>query len=144
MTRVTRALAWGVALALLCVPALQARAHAILVGSQPKEASEVTGPDVQVSLEFNSRIDSSRSSLTLVPGGAGPGELAPVGAREPEELALASGGAPNKLEATASGLAPGTYRLLWQVLSVDGHVSRGNVTFKVRAAGDRVVTPPSP
>ncbi|HTO52565.1 MAG TPA: copper resistance CopC family protein [Myxococcota bacterium] len=123
----------GLALALALAFASAASAHAILVGSQPKEASEVTGPDVQVSLEFNSRIDASRSTLTLLPGGANAGDLAPVGAGGPEELSLASSEAPNKLEATASGLAPGTYRLLWQVLSVDGHVSRGNVTFKVRA-----------
>ena len=37
------------------------------------------------------------------------------------------------LAAKASGLAPGAYRLRWQVLSVDGHVSRGDVNFKVRA-----------
>jgi len=130
MRRVTRLLAAAAAAALgLAGPAW---AHAILIGSQPKQASEVQGPDVDVSLEFNSRIDGERSSLTLVRAAASEGELAPVGARS-QPLALIQSGEPNRLDAKASGLEPGTYRLRWQVLSVDGHVSRGDVTFKVRA-----------
>lgn len=109
-----------------------ASAHAILVGSQPKEAAEVTGPDVDVELEFNSRIDAARSSLQLAREDAGAPPLAPVSAGA-QSLALAASAEPNKLEAKASGLAPGSYHLRWQVLSVDGHVSRGNVNFKVRA-----------
>ncbi|MFI5315188.1 MAG: copper resistance protein CopC [Myxococcota bacterium] len=100
----------------------RASAHAILVGSQPKEAAEVAGPDVDVSLEFNSRIDASRSSLQLARDGG-----------QSQPLPLAEAAAPNVLTAKASGLAPGDYRLRWQVLSVDGHVSRGNMNFKVRA-----------
>jgi hypothetical protein len=125
------------ALAASCLTALlalanAASAHAILVGSQPKEAGEVTGPDVDVSLEFNSRIDAARSSLQLARDDAGTPPLAPVSAGG-QPLELSAGAEPNKLVAKASGLAPGTYHLRWQVLSVDGHVSRGNVNFRVRA-----------
>jgi hypothetical protein len=109
-----------------------ASAHAILVGSQPKEATEVVGPDVDVSLEFNSRIDATRSSLQLARDESQPGQLAPVSSGA-QPLALEESAEPNKLVAKASGLAPGSYHLRWQVLSVDGHVSRGNVNFKVRA-----------
>jgi methionine-rich copper-binding protein CopC len=130
MRRVTRILAVALAAALGLAGA--ASAHAILVGSQPKQASEVQGPDVDVSLEFNSRIDPDRSSLVLVRAAESEHELAPVGAG-PQPLALLPSGEPNRLDAKASGLEPGTYRLRWQVLSVDGHVSRGDVTFKVRA-----------
>jgi methionine-rich copper-binding protein CopC len=125
------------ALAVACLAALfvlanVASAHAILVGSQPKEAAEVAGPDVDVSLEFNSRIDAARSSLQLAREDAGTPPLAPVGAGV-QTLALAESAEPNKLLAKASGLTPGVYHLRWQVLSVDGHVSRGNVNFRVRA-----------
>lgn len=130
MRRVTRVLAAALAAALGL--AGTASAHAILVGSQPKQASEVQGPDVDVSLEFNSRIDAERSSLLLVRAPESEHELAPVGSG-PQPLALIQTGEPNRLDAKASGLQPGTYRLRWQVLSVDGHVSRGDVTFKVRA-----------
>jgi hypothetical protein len=119
---VTRRALFAVCLATALAWAGPAAAHAILVGSQPKEAAEVAGPDVDVSLEFNSRIDAARSSLQLSREGA-----------EATPLALGESAEPNKLAAKAAGLTPGAYRLRWQVLSVDGHVSRGNVNFKVRA-----------
>jgi copper resistance protein C len=127
-----RRLIRGVAVAVALLLAGEVSAHAILVGSQPKEASEVAGPDVEVALEFNSRIDQARSSLMITRAAATPQELAPVGAG-PQPLSLIDSSEPNKLEAKAAGLEPGTYKLRWQVLSVDGHVSRGDVTFKVRA-----------
>jgi hypothetical protein len=127
-----RALAATSLAALLLLASSAASAHAILVGSQPKEAAEVAGPDVDVSLEFNSRIDAARSSLSLARDDAATGQLAPVSAGA-QPLALAESSEPNKLLAKASGLEPGMYHLRWQVLSVDGHVSRGNVNFRVRA-----------
>jgi methionine-rich copper-binding protein CopC len=129
MRRVSLVLAAAAAAALGLAGA--ASAHAILIGSQPKQASEVQGPDVDVSLEFNSRIDAERSSLELMRDAADH-ELAPVGAGA-TPLALIRSDEPNRLGAKASGLEPGAYRLRWQVLSVDGHVSRGDVIFKVRA-----------
>jgi len=113
----------GLALALLAL-APAARAHAILVASQPAANAEIVGAnvDLDVSLEFNSRIDAARSSLQLAKDG---GALQPVALGETEK--------PNFLVGKAPKLAPGAYRLRWQVLSVDGHVSRGDVNFKVRA-----------
>jgi methionine-rich copper-binding protein CopC len=115
-------LASCLALVLALAWAGTASAHAILVSSDPKEAAEVAGPDVEIHLEFNSRIDASRSSLLLSHDGA-----------EAKPLPIGESPAPNKLTAKAASLAPGAYRLRWQVLSVDGHVSRGDVNFKVRA-----------
>ena len=106
----------------LLAPAAAARAHAVLVASQPQENAELVGPAVDFRLEFNSRIDASRSSLQLAKDGG-----------QPQPLALGQTAQPNLLVARAQDLAPGAYRLRWQVLSVDGHVSRGDVNFKVRA-----------
>ena len=113
----------GLALALLAFAPL-ARAHAILVASKPAANAELVGADVEVdvSLEFNSRIDATRSSLQLAKDG---GALQPVALGETDK--------PNFLVGKPAKLAPGAYRLRWQVLSVDGHVSRGDVNFKVRA-----------
>ncbi len=36
-----------------------------------------------------------------------------------------------ELRATASGLRPGTYKLRWQVLAIDGHITRGDIPFRV-------------
>lgn len=117
----------GLLAAVLCAialvtPALEARAHAILVASQPQQNAELAGPEVDFRLEFNSRIDASRSSLQLAKDGA-----------QPEPLALGKTTEPNLLVAKAPELAPGSYRLRWQVLSIDGHVSRGDLNFRVRA-----------
>jgi len=35
------------------------------------------------------------------------------------------------LSAEAKGLRPGTYRLRWQVLASDGHITRGEIPFTV-------------
>ena len=48
-------------------------------------------------------------------------------------LALRTDTAPEVLAAEAKGLAPGPYRLRWQVLAVDGHITRGDIPFTVVA-----------
>jgi|SRR6516162_4768898 methionine-rich copper-binding protein CopC len=105
----------------LLAAATAARAHAILVASQPEENAELAGTEIDFRLEFNSRIDASRSSLQLARDGG-----------QPEALALGQAGEPNLLVAKVRELGPGAYRLRWQVLSIDGHVSRGDLSFRVR------------
>jgi methionine-rich copper-binding protein CopC len=104
------------------VPVSPARAHAIIVGSTPAFDASVKGPDVPVTLRFNSRIDRDRSRLTLLDA-AGKSSALPV----------AGSGAPDVLTATAKGLAAGDYKLRWQVLAVDGHITRGDIPFHVAA-----------
>lgn len=106
--------------ALACFAPL-VQAHAVLISSSPAAKSEVSGPDLQVSLRFNSRIDAKRSRLILVdPSGTG------------QVLSIAANSAPDSLEAPVKGLKSGAYILRWQVLAVDGHITRGEVPFKVR------------
>ena len=97
-----------------------AAAHAIIVASQPGVDAVVTGASLPIELRFNSRIDQRRSRLTLVrPDGTA------------ATLPLGAATAPDLLTTRASGLAPGAYRLRWQVLSVDGHITRGDIPFTV-------------
>ena len=97
-----------------------AAAHAIIVASQPAVDATVAGASVPIELRFNSRIDHQRSRLTLVrPDGTA--ATLPLGAET----------APDLLTTRAGGLAPGAYRLHWQVLSVDGHITRGDIPFTV-------------
>ncbi len=99
-----------------------AAAHAIVTTAAPAAGSTVPGPDVQVRIQFNSRIDIARSRLTLgLPDG------------KTRALKLRPESGPDNLAADAAGLAPGAYKLHWQVLSVDGHISRGDVPFTVKA-----------
>ncbi len=95
-------------------------AHAILMESKPALHSAVKGPDVAIWLRFNVRIDGSRSRVQLV---------APDGSLQ--TLALAQQSSPDILQSQASGLKPGAYKLLWNVLASDGHMSKGEVPFTV-------------
>lgn len=98
---------------------LPAAAHAIIVSSDPA-VDAVVRPSLPVMLRFNSRIDRERSRLTL---------LRPDGSSQP--VALAPDGRPDTLAAKLEGLAPGHYRLRWQVLAIDGHITRGDIPFAV-------------
>lgn len=101
--------------------ATQAIGHAILVRSTPKANEEVSSGDLKLEFEFNARVDAARSTLQLVlPGG------------ETEKLELLPQPSPAILAAKASRLAPGPYRIRWQVLTNDGHITRGEVPFKVK------------
>jgi len=95
-------------------------AHAILVQSTPKLGSTVKGPDVDIVLRFNVRIDASRSRVRL---------LAPDGTLS--TLTLADRASPDSLQTQATGLKPGVYKIQWQVLASDGHISRGEIPFTV-------------
>jgi len=95
-------------------------AHAILMESKPAVHASVKGPGVAVWLRYNVRVDGSRSRLQL---------LAPDGSLQ--TLALAKQSSPDILESQASGLKPGVYKLLWNVLASDGHMSKGEVPFTV-------------
>jgi methionine-rich copper-binding protein CopC len=97
-----------------------ASAHAVLLESTPASKSSVAGPDVPIKLRFNVRIDASRSRLTLV---------GPAGFTQALEISKASPA--DALVANAAGLLPGEYRLRWQVLASDGHITRGEVPFSV-------------
>jgi copper resistance protein C len=98
----------------------QAVAHALVVESAPASDSSVAGPEIPITLRFNSRLDHQRSRLTLI---------GPDGTER--RLTLSQASAPDILQAMASGVAPGAYKLRWQVLAIDGHITRGDIPFRV-------------
>jgi methionine-rich copper-binding protein CopC len=97
-----------------------AMAHAILLESSPSIHSSVAGPSVPVKLRFNVRIDATRSRLTLVKPDA-----------STQLLAIARAAPADTLASQAQGLNPGEYRIRWQVLASDGHITRGEIPFQV-------------
>lgn len=99
---------------------LPAAAHAIVISADPAVDAVVHAPSLPVVLRFNSRIDHERSRLTL---------LRADGSSQP--LPLAPDSRPDTLTTKLDGLAPGHYRLRWQVLAVDGHITRGDIPFAV-------------
>jgi len=97
-------------------------AHAVLLESTPALKGSVAGPDAQLKLRFNVRIDAARSRLTLVdPDGSS------------QTLEISGQDPPNTISTQAKGLHPGAYRLRWQVLASDGHITRGEIPFTVVA-----------
>ena len=97
-----------------------ASAHAILVQSEPAAGAKVPVGRLDLSFSYNSRIDRARSRLTLT----GPDHTQSV-------LKIAPDGPPNLLETTTNLVSPGAYVARWQVLAIDGHITRGDVPFTV-------------
>jgi methionine-rich copper-binding protein CopC len=109
----------GVLCAALTDGSNSARAHAIVVESTPAVDAAIKGSNVVLRLRFNSRIDQERSRLTLNGGG------------KTWPLTSFISSKPEILEAKATGLPTGSYTLHWQVLAVDGHITRGDIPFHV-------------
>ena len=108
-------------IALLWLLPHAAFAHAVLMRSTPAEHATVKAGDLDVRLTYNSRIDASRSALTLV---------GPDGKQQ--TLTLSQHMGPNLLVTRAAVSAQGAYKLQWQVLASDGHITRGVVDFRVQ------------
>jgi methionine-rich copper-binding protein CopC len=104
------------ALPLLAVAA-PVQAHAILVESTPAINATQPAGRVALWLRYNSRIDAGRSRLTLV-------------AADGSQLVVAiDPGLPPDILSASIVLPAGSWRLRWQVLAVDGHITRGDVPF---------------
>jgi methionine-rich copper-binding protein CopC len=98
-----------------------ALAHAVVTSSEPARDGVVAPGELDVRVAFSSRIDPARSRLVLV---------APDGAQTPLSIVERK---PGVVTAKARAAAKGRWVLHWQVLSLDGHVTRGDVPFRVEA-----------
>lgn len=104
----------------LCL-SLPSFAHAIILEAIPAPNATISGPDFQIVLKFNSRIDGTRSRLILVQPD-----------KSSHSVNLDKQDSPDQLKARVTGLAAGAYLLRWQVLAADGHISRGEIPFKIK------------
>ena len=98
-----------------------AQAHAVLEDSTPAAGTPVNAGPLDLRLRFNSRIDRPRSRLTLIRPDHGQ-----------DRITILPSGAPDVVTAHVT-LTPGDYILRWQVLAVDGHITRGNLPISVTA-----------
>jgi hypothetical protein len=120
MWKSLRNLVAALALGLAVISPIGALAHAVVVKAQPALDQQVPAGPLDVRLEFNSRIDKERSRLQLT---------LPDGTRT--DVPIVPEGEPNVLTAQVPALAVGAYTLRWQVLAVDGHITRGDIPFTV-------------
>jgi methionine-rich copper-binding protein CopC len=99
-----------------------AQAHAILMGSAPPIGGHVPAGLLAVSLRYNSLIDARRSRVVLIPAG-GSEQMLPVHPAGAGDILV-----------TQIAITPGHYVIRWQVLAIDGHITRGDVPFDVTQA----------
>jgi methionine-rich copper-binding protein CopC len=110
----------GALLALLLAFA-PAAAHSLLLESTPPANSALTASPTELRLRFNNRIEKRLSRLRLVDEQG-----------KSLDLAVTADGAADWLTAGVPAIAPGRYRVEWQVLSTDGHVVSGRFSFQVK------------
>ena len=109
----------AVLLGLIISPA-GASAHAILMQSKPSAGDSVPAGKLDMTFRYNSRIDRARSRLTLT----NPNHSQSI-------LKIVPDGPPDTLQTSAELTTPGAYVVRWQVLAIDGHITRGDVPFTV-------------
>lgn len=110
------------ALAALLAASAPAAAHAVLTASTPARDATVAQGPTDIVLHYNSRIDRGRSVVTL--------ELPD---HQRARLGIENeAGPPDTITVPADLRTPGPYVLRWQVLAVDGHITRGDVPFTVK------------
>jgi len=98
-----------------------ASAHAMLDKASPAVGSTVTSPPRAVSLTFTEKVEGAFSTIRVEDA---------AGARVDAGKAQVEGGR-NVLRVNLKSLGPGTYKVIWKVLSVDTHRTDGNFTFTV-------------
>ena len=99
-----------------------ALAHAFLDHSMPAVGSQVRGSPQFVSLWFTEELEPAFSSIKVFDA---QGKQIDSGdtAADPKDRTV--------LKVSVRGLTPGSYRVVWRVLSVDTHVTEGNFAFAV-------------
>jgi copper transport protein len=101
-----------------------ADAHAMLLSSDPAPGSTLASSPRQVRLVFSDALDASLDRMTLVD-------------RTGHRTTLQVHGDPHDVHALLAPLEtlrPGTYWVVWRVVSADGHVVGGSLVFAVGTA----------
>lgn len=106
--------------AILALMAAQAAyAHAFLDHAEPRVGSTVPTAPKEVVLSFTQNLEPAFSSVEVSDAN---------GARVDQGKPRISA---STMRVSVKSLPPGTYRVRWQVLSVDTHTTEGNFSFQV-------------
>lgn len=112
-----------VALAVLLCGAVGASAHAFLDRADPRVGSTVRTAPAVVRIWFTERLEPAFSKVQV---------LDEAGRRVDRGDVQVEPGTGKEMRVSLSSLAPGTYRVVWRVLSVDTHVTEGDFTFHLK------------
>jgi copper resistance protein C len=105
-----------------CAPGAPALAHAFLDHSQPAVGSTLAAPPAQVRIWFTEALEPAFSTIAVTDAQGhemGQGK-AKVDTADHQLLVL-----------DLVPLAPGTYHVVWRVVSVDSHPTNGRFDFTV-------------
>ncbi|MFZ1057967.1 MAG: copper resistance CopC family protein [Candidatus Rokuibacteriota bacterium] len=111
-----------VVLALILSGAAGVEAHSFLDRADPRAGSTVKTAPAQVRIWFTESLEPAFSSVRVLDE-AGRRVDKGDGHVDPSNLKL--------LRVSLPPLPPGTYKVIWRVLSVDSHVTEGDFTFRV-------------
>lgn len=110
-------------LAIVALPLLllstAADAHAMLERTEPRVGNKVAAPPRDVTLWFTQKLESAFSAITVTNA---------AGERVDTGKTRVNG---NQMSVAIRAGGSGTYRVKWQVLSVDTHRTDGSFTFQV-------------
>jgi len=121
MTRLTRLAILPLAAA-ACIASAPAAAHAFLDHALPAVGSTVHESPREIRLWFTEQLEPAFSSIRVLDSSG-----KEVDARDSHVDAADA----MVLTASLPVLAPGSYRVVWRVVSVDTHVTEGDFTFDV-------------
>lgn len=115
---------FGLMLALVTVAltAGLAAGHAMLQRAEPRADSTLKRPPDEVRLYFSERLEPAYSAVRVLD------ERNTQVDRRDSRVDRAN---PAVLRATLPPLSPGTYTVVWRVLSIDADVTEGRYTFRV-------------
>jgi copper resistance protein C len=99
-----------------------ALAHSGLQRAEPPVESTLKRPPKELKLYFSERLEPAYSRVRVEDG---------QGARVDRDDSRVDRSNPLLLRVTLPPLAPGTYTVIWRVLSVDSHTTEGRFTFRV-------------
>jgi copper resistance protein C len=99
-----------------------ALAHSGLQRAEPPVESTLKRPPKELKLYFSERLEPAYSRVRVEDG---------QGARVDRDDSRVDRSNPLLLRVTLPALPPGTYTVIWRVLSVDSHITEGRFTFRV-------------
>ncbi len=102
-----------------CAASTAALAHAFLDHAEPRVGSTVAAAPREVVLSYTQNLEAAFSSVEVSDAN---------GARVDQGKPRISG---STMRVSVKSLPPGTYRVRWQVLSVDTHTTEGSFNFHV-------------
>lgn len=114
---------WVLVFCIFLVSPSTVLSHASLVKSVPARRAQIFKSPPQIQLWFSERLEARFSSLRVIDSS---------GNRVDLDNAAVDTNDPKRISVGVKPLVPGQYKIMFRVLSVDGHVVEDEVSFTIR------------